>query len=156
MAVDTGILQREIRVAARPETVFAFFTDPARVVRWMGIEAALEPRAGGIFRVKINDQHTAQGEFVDVTRPSRMVFTFGWDQEAHPIPPGSTTVEVTFTPDGDGTLVRLMHRGLPADAVADHTQGWDQLLARLSIAAAEGEPGPDPMAGGSTEAVNAR
>jgi hypothetical protein len=29
------------------------------------------------------------------------------------VPPGSTTVEITLTPDGDGTILRLRHLGLP-------------------------------------------
>ncbi len=44
MAVEMGVVQREIRVGARPETVFEFFTDPAKMVRWMGLTAALDPR----------------------------------------------------------------------------------------------------------------
>lgn len=28
---------REIRVNARPETVFAYFTDPAKMMKWKGI-----------------------------------------------------------------------------------------------------------------------
>ena len=43
----------------------------------------------------------------------------------HPIPAGSTTVEITLHPEGDKTRVRLAHRGLPDDAVSDHTGGWD-------------------------------
>ncbi len=154
MAVDASVLQREIRVAAQPETVFEFFTDPAKMVRWMGLEAALDPRPGGIYRVDVNGKNVAKGEFVEVTPPSRVVFSFGWDEEAHPIPPGSSTVEVTFTPDGDGTIVRLVHRDLPADAIADHTKGWDHFLGRLAILAAGGDPGPDPMASGSMDDAN--
>jgi len=60
-ADETAAIQREIRIAARPETVFAFLTDPAKMVRWKGKEATLEPRPGGIYRVEINDQAIARG-----------------------------------------------------------------------------------------------
>ena len=38
----TGRIEREIRVEARPETVFAFFTDPEKYVRWKGRHAQLD------------------------------------------------------------------------------------------------------------------
>jgi len=63
------------------------------------------------------------------------------------IPPGSTTVEVTLAPDGDGTHVRLVHRGLQTPEMREqHRQGWDHYVARLAVAAAGGDPGPDPNA----------
>jgi uncharacterized protein YndB with AHSA1/START domain len=138
-------VEREIRIAARPETIFPFFTDPARMVQWKGHLATLDPRPGGAYRVAINDQTVMRGEYVLLEPPHRLVFTFGWEGQGHPIPPGSSTVEVTLVADGDGTLVRLVHRGLPPDAQADHAKGWDHYLPRLALAAA-GAAGPDPRA----------
>ncbi len=143
---EANVIEREVRIAARPETVFPFLTDPARMTRWQGIEATLDPRPGGIFRVTINGQNIARGEFAEVVANRRVVFTWGWEGEGHPVPPGSSRVEIDLIPDGDGTIVRLTHSGLPADAVADHTHGWEHYLARLAIAAAGGDPGPDPWA----------
>ena len=51
---------------------------------------------------------------------------------------------MTLTPDGDGTLVRLRHLDLPEESRATHSEGWDLYLARLAIAAAGGDPGPEP------------
>src|SRR4029453_9385715 len=48
---ETSVVEHELRVAARPETVFSFFTDPAKMVQWMGAEATLDPRPGGICRI---------------------------------------------------------------------------------------------------------
>ena len=48
---EASVVEHEIRVAARPETVFAYFTDPAKMVQWMGAEATLDPRPGGICRI---------------------------------------------------------------------------------------------------------
>jgi hypothetical protein len=31
------------------------------------------------------------------------------------MPPGSTTVEVTFIPEGSGTLLDFTHHGVPAE-----------------------------------------
>jgi uncharacterized protein YndB with AHSA1/START domain len=46
-------VQREIRIRAPPQTVFAFLTDPAKMVRWMGTQATFDPRPGGTYRLTI-------------------------------------------------------------------------------------------------------
>jgi uncharacterized protein YndB with AHSA1/START domain len=136
-------LVREVLIDARPETVFELLTVPSRHVEWQGTEADLDPRPGGIYRVLVAGNHAAVGEFVEVIPNEKVVFTFGWDAPDHPIGPGSTTVEYTLEPEGDKTRVRLVHRGLPDDAVAGHTHGWDHYIARLAIAGAGGDPGAD-------------
>jgi len=136
-------LVREIVIDATPATVFEFLVDPDRHVEWMGTEAALDPRPGGTYRVHVGDGHQAAGKFVEVVPNEKVVFTFGWDLPDHPIPASSTEVEITLAADGDKTRLRLVHRGLPADAVSDHTQGWDHYLGRLTTAAAGGTAGPD-------------
>lgn len=93
MPADAETIRREIRIAAAPETVFTFFTDPARMTRWKGREAELDARPGGKYRVAIRDDHVALGEFVEVTPYTRVVFTWGWEQGIE-VPPGSSTVEV--------------------------------------------------------------
>ena len=136
----------EVRVAAPPETVFAYFVDPAKMARWMGSRVELDARPGGAYSLDINAQARARGAFVEVVPPSRVVFTFGWEAD-QAVPPGSSTVEVTLTPDGDGTHVRLVHRRLMAsESREQHAHGWQHYLARLTVAASGGEPGPDPNA----------
>ena len=142
-------VEREVLIAARPETVFEFFTDPEKQVLWMGRRAELDPRPGGIYRVEISDQIVGSGQFLEVHAPSRVVFSFGWEgQEAgqgeHGVPPGSSRVEVTLAPEGEGTLVRLRHLDLPEQAREMHGQGWQLYLDRLQIAATGGDPGSDP------------
>ena len=136
----------EIHIAAPPEVVFAYFVDPAKMRRWFGSHVHLEPQPGGTYSADINSQASARGTYVDVVPPSRVVFTFGWQDDPN-IPPGSTTVEVTLAGDGDGTHVRLVHRGLQTPEMREqHRQGWDHYVARLAVAAAGGDPGPDPNA----------
>ena len=142
-------VEREVRIAARPETVFEFFTDPEKMIRWKGRRAELDARPGGVYRVEINDQAVALGEYVEVDPPGRIVFTWGWEgqesgQGEHAVPPGSSRVEITLEPHGDGTLVRLRHLDLPAESREIHGQGWDLYLGRLTAAAGGGDPGPDP------------
>lgn len=141
------VVEREVRIAARPETVFDFFIDPDKMRQWKGSKAELDPRAGGVYRVEINEQAIASGEYLEVEAPSRVVFTWGWEgQETgeHAVPPGSSRVEVDLVPDGDGTLVRLRHFNLPEQSREIHGQGWDLYLGRLAKVAADEDPGPDP------------
>ena len=136
----------EIHIAAPPEAVFAYFVDPTKMRRWFGSHGHLEPQPGGTYSADINPQARARGTYVEVVPPSRVVFTFGWQDDPN-IPPGSTTVEVTLAGDGDGTHVRLVHRGLQTPEMREqHRQGWDHYVARLAVAAAGGDPGPDPNA----------
>jgi len=147
MATDTtGVVTREVRIEARPETVFAFVTDPALMVRWMGTEAQLDPRPGGIYRVVVNPRSVVRGAYVEVVPYSRVVFTWGFEEPDATVSPGESTVEVTLTPDGDGTLLRLVHRDLPEPSRPQHDKGWEHFLDRLRLAAAGDDPGPDPWA----------
>src|SRR6266511_3381275 len=78
-AVNTsteGVIEVERRIAARPETVFSYFTDPERYRLWQGIDAELDPRPGGVFRVRMrrHARTIASGVFVEVEPPVRLVF----------------------------------------------------------------------------------
>jgi uncharacterized protein YndB with AHSA1/START domain len=137
----------EIVIDARPATIFPFLTDPVKHLEWMGTQAELEPRPGGTYRVRVGGEHPSAGEFVEVVPNERVVFTFGWDEPDHPIPSGTTTVAISLIPEGDKTRVRLVHTGLPEDAVSDHTAGWDHYLGRLALAATGRDAGPDQVPG---------
>jgi uncharacterized protein YndB with AHSA1/START domain len=129
--VADPIVEVERRLPASPEDVFDFLTDAARYTKWMGRAAELDPKPGGIYRVEMSEDAVALGEYVEVDPPSRIVFSFGWVGDEN-VPPGSTTVEVALEPDGDGTVLRLRHTGLPDDASAVlHTGGWEMYLDRL-------------------------
>ena len=138
-------IQREIRIAAPPETVFPFLTDATRMVQWMGRIATLDPRPGGVFRLDYNGFDVMRGEFLEVTPPKRVVFSWGWESEGAAVGPGASRVEVTLTADGEGTIVRLVHSGLPADGDT-HGEGWDHFLPRLAALAGGGEAVPDEWA----------
>ena len=140
-------LVREILIDATPETIWPFLTEPGKHTEWEGTVAEIDPRPGGIYRVLVGGEHQSAGEYVEVVPMERVVFTFGWDEPGHPIPPGSTTIEISLVPEGNKTRVRLVHSGLPADAVSDHTVGWDHYLDRLATAATGGDAGPDKVPG---------
>jgi uncharacterized protein YndB with AHSA1/START domain len=143
---DVVIVRRIIK--ARPATVFSFFTDQDRWLSWQGVAAEIDPRPGGVFRMNVRGDGYASGEFVVVEPPHRIVFTWGWEGDPL-VPPGSSRVEVTLDPDGDGsTLLTLVHSGLPLRVLDLHRGGWDHYLDRLSVRSVGGDPGPDPTAVG--------
>jgi uncharacterized protein YndB with AHSA1/START domain len=119
------------QIEAPPELVFAFLTDSKRFVQWMGIGAELDARPGGRFRIDVDGEHIAMGEYREIDPPRRLVMSWGW--QGHPmVPPGSTTVEITLTGKGKGTLLRLRHLGLPSDAEREqHSAGWHLYTSRL-------------------------
>ena len=140
MALDTKVIEKVITIDASPETVFRLLTDPVQYVRWKGRLAELEPRRGGAFRVEFGSaKDIAAGKYVEVVRDRRVVFTWGWEGNEH-VPPGTSTVEIDLVPEGTGTRLRLVHRGLPEDAIASHTEGWDYFLPRLEDVAEGKEP----------------
>jgi uncharacterized protein YndB with AHSA1/START domain len=136
----------QVHIDASPEMVFPYFTDPVKMTQWMGSQVVLEPRPGGVYQVQVSERDIARGEYLEVTPPRRVVFTFGWI--GSPLPPGASTVEVTLEPQEGGTLVILRHMNLPEPAREQHLQGWRHYLARLEVAATGGNPGPDPFAEG--------
>jgi uncharacterized protein YndB with AHSA1/START domain len=136
-------VEREIAIAARPETVWEYLVDPAKATQWMGMVATFDPRPGGGYRVEVIPGHTATGSFVEVDPPNRLVHTWGWEGEG-PVPAGSTTVEYELVASGDGTILRFTHSHLPsAEAAASHAHGWDHYFGRLAVAAAGGDAGRD-------------
>jgi uncharacterized protein YndB with AHSA1/START domain len=140
---DVVIVER--RIKASPHTVYSFFTDRERWLSWQGVQAEIDPRPGGVFRMNVRGDGWAAGRFVTVDPPRRIVFTWGWEGDASPVAPGSSTVEIILEPDGDdATLLRLIHRGLPLPAVDLHRDGWNHYLDRLDVRASGGDPGPDP------------
>lgn len=147
-SAKTGtVAEVEVQIAASPETVFDFFTDPDKMIQWMGRSAELDPVPGGRLHCDINGRHVAGGSYVEVDPPRRIVFTWGWEGEDASVAPGESTVEVDLVPDGSGTQLRLVHRDLPdADSAERHNEGWSHYTQRLSVAAAGGDPGADPWA----------
>jgi uncharacterized protein YndB with AHSA1/START domain len=139
-----NLVEHEIRVAASPDIVFRYFTDPAKMVEWMGTEATLDPRPGGVCRVNPSGHAAMLGEFVEVEPPSRVAFTWGWETELFSTPPQSTLVEVSLTADGEGTVVRVTHRRLKPGAVAFHRAGWEHYLPRLALVASGATARSDP------------
>jgi uncharacterized protein YndB with AHSA1/START domain len=140
------VVRRETQIAAPPATVFAFLTDPDKILRWMGSEAQTEAHPGGLYLVKNigNQARTARGTFREVVPVHRLAYSFGWEGRDD-VPPGSSLVEIDLIDRDGGTLVRMTHSGLPDEAqCASHAEGWAHYFGRLALAASGRDPGADP------------
>jgi uncharacterized protein YndB with AHSA1/START domain len=143
--IQGDVVVEEVRLERPPDEVFDFFVDPGKLVQWLGIGADLDPRPGGRFRFEVAPGQYCEGAYVEVARPVRVVFTWGWTNAAMGVPPGSSRVDVELWPEGGGTRVRLVHQGLVSDAARLlHDDGWGRFLARLAAVVAGAEPPPYP------------
>ena len=143
---DSPELVKTVVIRAKPEEVFAFFTDPVKMREWIGTEVELDPRPGGIFRVVPNRTDVVRGEYLEVTPPSKVVFTWGFEGSGQTLRPGASVVEITLRRVEEGTEVRLVHRALPDGIREAHTVGWSHYLARVALVAEGGDAGPDALA----------
>jgi uncharacterized protein YndB with AHSA1/START domain len=133
------VVEQTVRIAARPETVWRYWTDPHRMGDWWGTMAELDPRPGGICRIETSGGPTMVGEYLELVPYERIVISFGWEPTggAPDVAPGSTRVEITLTADAGDTILNLRHAGLPAAHADEHRAGWAHFLPRLADAIAD-------------------
>ena len=127
---DDVIYRQEVRIDAPPDAVFGLLVDAESIRRWIGSVVMADPRPGGELTIDMNGSDIVRGEYVVVDRPHRVVFTWGYEGAAD-MGPGSSTVQIDLTADGDGTLLELVHRDFPPDRLTDHADGWTHFLGRL-------------------------
>src|SRR5262252_219429 len=121
--------------AASPERVFDAFLDAQIAPRFLFatptgemIVAEIEPRVGGRFTFTERRPDMGEirhvGEYLEIDRPRRLVFTFGVPQ----FDPNMTRVEIDIVAKGSGCELTLTHHGVPPEWQAQTTQGWTMLL----------------------------
>ncbi len=128
---------------APQKLVFKTWTAPEHLARWWGPKdftatiAKLEFREGGAYRHIIHgpngQNHGMSGTFREIVEPSRIVFTFAWDDE-HGQAAEETLVTVTMS--AEGVRTRLTFRQEPfesADIRDSHEEGWSECLDRLEL-----------------------
>lgn len=138
--MSTNQIEQQTFIAAPTEQVWAVLTEPAHIAGWFGDSAEIELRQGG--RVVFGwTEHGEVHAVVEKLEPHRL-FAFRWSTEfgVPPAPGKSTLVEFTLTPDGDGTLLRVVESGFDELAVPaedqrrryqENTEGWSQELGEL-------------------------
>jgi uncharacterized protein YndB with AHSA1/START domain len=83
------------------------------------------------------------GRYIEVDPPHRTVI--GWDRHGtDKSTPTPALVEITLTPTGDGTNVKVELSGLSAEDAASYRQLWARHLDRIAAAFAGAEPGALP------------
>jgi uncharacterized protein YndB with AHSA1/START domain len=124
-------IERSIEIRAPRETVFRYFTDSGRFAAWWGEGSSIEPRPGGRVEIRYPGGVVASGAVVEIEPPERIVFTYGYEGEGKPIPPGGSRVTIRLESIADGTAVRLRHDadGVPAEIAVEHVQGWRYQMA---------------------------
>ena len=134
---DSNAVEQTLRISARPETVWKYWTDPRRMCDWWGAAADLDPRPGGVCRVEMSAGAVMSGQYLELAPYERLVFSFGWEPtEGVPlIAPGESLVEVILVDDGGDTIMTLRHTGIPDAFAALHASGWSHFLPLLAQAA---------------------
>jgi uncharacterized protein YndB with AHSA1/START domain len=126
------------RLKAPPGRVYAAWTDPRQVVRWWGpegaqnISAETQVRVGGrfrmVFRTPDGEEHDVSGVYREVEPDAKLVFTWMW----RTLPDRQSLVSVLLKPDGEGTLLTLVHEQFFDEAARDrHNTGWSGALDKL-------------------------
>jgi uncharacterized protein YndB with AHSA1/START domain len=132
---DDEPIRVERLLPAPIEDVFDAMTNPERMSEWFSpvghAEVEADAVVGGHLRVVMVDGELRlehQGEFLEVERPTRLVFT--WRSRFTGDRPTVVTVELS---DEDGkTRLVLEHDRLPPEERAPHAGGWGAILDRLS------------------------
>jgi uncharacterized protein YndB with AHSA1/START domain len=115
MASETDVVEHEVRIAAGPRTVFEYFTDPAKLLCWIGTAATLDPRPGGVCAIKLGGGRAIVGRFVEVEPYRRIAMMWQWARRREvEMPAQKDLVEIRLVPDGNETVVRLTHERLRA------------------------------------------
>ncbi|MCG8433131.1 MAG: SRPBCC domain-containing protein [Gammaproteobacteria bacterium] len=133
-------VHKSIWIDAPPEVVFEYFIDPEKFARWCGQGAEFDPVPQGKHQIDMGEIGVIKGRFLRVEAPAFV----SWQVDS---PPGSdappSIIEVTITPEADGSRIDFKQTGLeaPFDTVAP--RGLDHHLARLSVAATGGSPAGD-------------
>jgi uncharacterized protein YndB with AHSA1/START domain len=135
MSREGGVIEREVFIAAPPETVFKFLTDAQFMAHWLGSFQQLDPQPGGVFHVEVSPGNIAHGEYTDIVPFRRVAFTWGWSSprpDLAALQPGTSLVEIELEPHDDGTRLRLRHSGLPTALQPIHAERWFVYLSRLA------------------------
>jgi uncharacterized protein YndB with AHSA1/START domain len=146
---STRTLRNQYYVRAPPKKVFKALTSPKRLTRWFSDVAELSPRKGGRYLLGWTNgpQHT--GKILRFVRGKAISFAWQW-----PGVEGIGVTRLTFSvvPKGEGSLVRVVHAGIPREArwwdlYAGAVWGWTYFLMNLKSVVETGHDLRSPFDG---------
>jgi len=96
------------------------------------------PRVGETFLFDLDGLAIA-GRCIEIDPPHRMLLR--WERQGtETATPAPTFIEITLTPPGDGTNVRVQFSGLSAEDIAFYPQLWARHLEWIATALSGAEP----------------
>jgi uncharacterized protein YndB with AHSA1/START domain len=135
------VLEQTRAFDAPAEQVFDLLTEPPQLARWWGPHGFTTPeilvdlRVGGSLRFTMQppegDPFHLSGEFLQIDFPSRLRFTFRWDE---PVPDDrETVVELSLDSRGARTTVMTLTQGEFAteERLELHRSGWTDSFEKL-------------------------
>lgn len=136
------------RLSASVDKVFDHFVHPAFASRWLftspdseSNHTELDARVEGTWSItdrRGGTDFTANGEYLEVVRPSRLVFTFNMPLLSADV----DKIMVDITPDGEEACnLSISQEGLLSAHEVPTRQGWEEMLSTLEHVLAE--PPPD-------------
>jgi uncharacterized protein YndB with AHSA1/START domain len=134
-AGKTGPILTLTRIFAAPrERVYRAWTEKEALESWFGPDNVkaecleFDPNPGGRYRIAMRvangDDPIVAGEFIEMTAPERLAFSWTWESADYA--GVYTVVELTFKEVEEGTKMTLVHRKLPNHEAAErHSKGWN-------------------------------
>ena len=128
------------RLRAKPERVFAAWTQAAQLAQWFGppnmkpasVQADLDVRIGGRYRISFvrddGEYFEAGGIYREIVPNERLVFSWAW----HSTPERESLVTITLKAEGGGTLMIFHHAQFFDETARDnHQRGWSSFFDKL-------------------------
>jgi uncharacterized protein YndB with AHSA1/START domain len=131
-----------------PERVFDAWIDPKIACHWLFTspmsethDTKLDPRIGGKWTIidrRGGIDYTAIGEYLEIERPHRLVFSFSMPQFS----PEFGRVIVEIVPEGEGCILTLTQESVPETDEAGIVEGWNLMFKGLTaVLTPHGAPG---------------
>ena len=140
---EDRVLVIERSFDAPRELVWDAFTKTDHLINWMGprrhpaVSFEADVRVGGKWRGHLRSLDGSEnlwqgGKYLEVERPSRLVYTFQWDQHSEQAETFETIVTILFE-DRDGkTLMKFYQSVFNTTSNRDgHVGGWNSAFDRL-------------------------
>jgi uncharacterized protein YndB with AHSA1/START domain len=134
-------LSREIEIDAPPALVWQIVTEARHLVGWFSDEAEIDLRPGGEMRLTWHGHGSYRARVETVDPPHTFAFQWVLREGVEPVEGSSTLVVMTLTPQGAGTMLRVVESGFsdlawPEDERAryadQNAKGWVVELDELA------------------------